>query len=454
MNIEELRAYVYNQRDRYLDRLRRYCEQPSISATGEGMEVAFQLTQQLMQEVGMVTDTFDTPDFPAVLGTKQGLGETILGFYGHYDVQPVDPIDRWDSDPFQLTFSNGRIYARGVADTKGHLVARLCAIEVYEEIVGPLPLTLKIFAEGEEEIGSHHLSKLAHDHQDELRADGYIWESGHNTPQGRPTIYLGMKGNLCVEIIATESRNDIHSMYGTIIPNPLWKLTWVLAAIKGSDNRINVPGWYDAVKPPSKEDLESLRSEPIDPDYLQKLFGIKQFVGGFEGYEVVKQHIFSPTSTINGWWGGYSGKGHKTVLPSQGGVKLDFRLVSDQDPDELFDRLQRYINGLGYGVEVQLASATPPAKTDPKDPLARALIEACEMGYQQAPGVLPLLPGSGPMYELCHRYGMPACGGAGVIRPDSNVHGPNENIHLEDFLNAITATVVLIDRYNKIISES
>jgi acetylornithine deacetylase/succinyl-diaminopimelate desuccinylase-like protein len=449
MNIEELRAYIYDRRDRYFDRLRRYCEQPSISATGEGMEAACQLTQQLMQEVGMKTVLFDTADFPAVLGTKQGLGKKILGFYGHYDVQPVDPIEQWFSDPFQLTFSNDRIYARGVADTKGHIIARLCAIEVHEEIVGPLPFTTKIFVEGEEEIGSHNLSKLAHDHQDELGANGYIWESGHNTPDGRPTIYLGMKGNLCVEITAEESRSDIHSMYGTIIPNPLWKLVWVLGAIKGSDDRIKVPGWYDSLKPPGEEDLKALRTQPVDPIYLKELYGVKKFVGGVEGFEVLKQHVFSPTCTINGWWGGYAGEGHKTVLPSRGGVKLDFRLAPDQDPGALLERLRQYIAELGFGVEVRLASATPSAKTDPKDPLARALIEACKVGYGKEPGVLPLLPATGPMYELCHRYGRSGCGGAGLIRPDSNVHGPNENIHLEDFLNAITATVMLIDRYDK-----
>ncbi len=451
--VEEVRAYVDRSRDRYLDRLRWFCEQPSVSATGQGMADAVEVTQELMSEVGLNVTCLETLGYPAVLGQKQGTGEAVLGIYGHYDVQPVDPIDEWDSDPFKLTVSNGRIYARGVADTKGHVVARLCAIEAYEECIGPLPLGVKVFVEGEEEVGSPHLSRLASEHHEDLKADGYLWESGHNTPHGRPTIYLGMKGMLKVEITAKGARNDMHSMYGALVPNPLWELAWTLCAIKESGGTVKIPGFYDSVRSPTDQDLRGLRTMPIDPDDLKELFGIDRFVGDYEGFEALQQHVFAPTCTINGWWGGYAGEGQKTVLPARGGVKLDFRLVSDQDPDDLFDWLQRYFDELGFRVNISSVSTARPAKTEPDDPLALALVEACTKAYGQEPGIFPMLPATGPMYDFCHRYGRPACGGAGVIRPDSNVHGPNENIHLHYFLNAVVATVVLIDLYAQKVSQ-
>ena len=385
--------------------------------------------------------------YPIVYGEIAGRSPKTLSFYNHYDVQPAEPLDLWESDPWAAEIRDGRIWARGAADNKGNIAARVAAVDAYRQVRGELPLRVKFIVEGEEEVGSPHLGNFADDHPDLIRADGCIWEFGHLDLEGRPLVYLGLKGICYVELRAAGANADQHSSIATSTPNPAWRLVWALASLKGPDERVRIPGFYDKVKPPTVEELAMLERMPDTERQKLEHLGIDRFLLDLTGIELRRRDYFEPTCTISGIVSGYTGQGSKTVLPSRAMAKVDMRLVPDQDPHDIFVLLRKHLDDQGFAdIELELLGPEGPARTPPSAPIARVVIDAYRAVYDQEPVVLPTSSGSGPWYELCTRFGIDACT-AGVGHARSQAHAPNENIFVADFVRGIKHICLVMDRF-------
>ncbi len=444
--MQDILDTIASRRADYLDRLTRLCKQPSIAAQGTGMAETASLVERMLREVGASVRQVPTEGYPVVYA-EIGEGERTLLFYNHYDVQPPEPLDEWHSDPFGAEVRNGALYARGVADNKGNIAARIAAVDAYLAARGKLPCRVKFIIEGEEEIGSPSLPAFAQANPDLVQADACVWEAGYADLEGRREIYLGVKGILYVELEARKAVTDWHSAWATIVPNAAWYLLRALQTLKDSDGRMLIPGFYDRVRPPTEADREALRRMPFDEQGRLSQLGIREFNRGLTGMALLEEHLFQPTCNIAGIWSGYTGPGMKTVLPHRATAKLDFRLAPDQDPHEVFDLLKRHLRAQGFGdVEVRLLSAEHPARTPVDHPFARLVEQVTREISGKEPVVYPLTPATGPMYALCARYGIPAAS-TGVGHANSHNHAPDENILLEDFYMGIGQIAGIIEKF-------
>jgi acetylornithine deacetylase/succinyl-diaminopimelate desuccinylase-like protein len=322
------------------------------------------------------------------------------------------------------------------------LVARLQAVEAYQATVGPLPLKLKFVFEGEEEVGSPHLADFVRQNRQLFAgADGCLWEGARKDMAGRPELYLGLKGILYVELRCKGASGDMHSSWAPLVPNPAWRLVWALSTMKDEDDRITIDGLMDYVAQPTSGELDLIEKIPFEGEKIRKDLEISEFLGGASGAQAVRQLLYSPTCTICGIVGGYTGPGSKTVLPSQVTVKLDFRLVPNLDPDLVLRLLREHLDRRGFeDVEVVLLSGEHPAKSPLDAPVAKAAIEAARIVYGQDPVIYPTMAGSGPMYLLSTALGIPAVSGSGVGHARSRIHAPNENIRVEDYFQCVKFT--------------
>lgn len=445
--MERIFDYLEEWFEDYLEELKRICRQPSVAAQNLGMAETAQMVKELLEGIGAETQLIETGGYPLVYGELRGRGERTLTFYNHYDVQPPEPLDEWDSGPFAAEVRQGKLFARGAADNKGNLVARVAAVEAYRKVHGELPLNVKFIVEGEEEIGSPHLGEFADRHPDLVESDGCIWEFGDKDFRERPQVYLGLKGILYVELRAAGAARDLHSSWGTVVPNPAWRLTRALTTLKDEDERVLIPGFYDQVRPPSAEEREALSQIDFDEQGWRERFEIQNYLLNLSGEELLERHLYQPTCTICGLESGYIGPGSKTVLPSRARAKLDFRLVPDQDPEEVLALLKEHLAVQGFAdLEVIAHSGVHPARTPLDDPLVSAVVATARRAYGKEPQVYPIAAGSGPMYPLCQRFAVPAVS-TGLSYWGSGAHAPNEHIRLTDFAQGMKHIALIIQEF-------
>lgn len=446
--MQDIFDYIDRHRDTFIDRAQWLCRQPSIAAQNVGIQEAARMVAQLMDEVGVRADLYATDGAPVVYGTAGGGARTLL-IYNHYDVQPPEPLELWESPPFAAEIRDGKLYARGAADNKGNLVARLCAVEAWLRTRGRLPLALKFVVEGEEEVSSAHLHQFVREHRDLIQADGCIWEAGGKDIQENPGLYMGAKGILYVELEARGANRDVHSSQATIVPNPAWRLVWALATLKDRHEQVLIDGFYDDVVEPTPEEVEHLRriAAQRDDDLRRRDLGLEAFLLGVTGLQLIKRNLYQPTCTICGFGAGYTGQGSKTVLPSRAIAKLDFRLVPNQTPEDILHKLRMHLAQQGFAdIEVRVLGAEHPARTPVDSLLAQVMQETVKEIYGREAIVSPLMAATGPMYQLTAQFGIPTVGtGAGYAH--SNGHAPNENIRLEDFVQHIKHVALIFERF-------
>jgi len=272
--------HIIRQRlDSSLAELSRLCAQPSVSATGHGIHECASLVAEMLRRRGFTVQILDTPGWPVVFADRPGPSERTLLFYNHYDVQPPEPLDLWETPPFEPSIRDGKMYARGVSDDKGHVMCRLAALDALLEALGDLPCRIKFIIEGEEETSSLNLHAFVRDHKDLLAADACIWEFGGVDHEGTPIQYAGLRGISYVELSVQTASQDAHSgLGGSIFANAAWRLTWALDSLKGPDERVRLPGFYDKVRPPTKRDLELLALLPDEAEELKTRYGLDGFI--------------------------------------------------------------------------------------------------------------------------------------------------------------------------------
>ncbi|HUZ03109.1 MAG TPA: M20/M25/M40 family metallo-hydrolase [Thermomicrobiaceae bacterium] len=439
--LNQVDRYVDEHVDEFLDDLAHLVALPSVAALGEGMDAAAEATRDLLRKYGIAASTMPSDRFPVVYGELAGRGAKTVLCYNHYDVQPAEPFELWDSPPFGATRRDGSLYGRGVGDDKGHIVCRLAAIAALRAVYGELPCSVKFLIEGEEEVGSGSMPAFIERHADLLRADGCLWEFGGVDYEGRPQIYLGMRGDVYVELRARTISHDAHSgLGGSILPNAAWRLVWALGTLKGPDERIRIPGWYDDVRQPSARDLELLAALPSEESALQASFGVRAFLKGATGVELRRQQLFEPTCTVAGIGGGYQGPGSKTVLPAEAMAKVDFRIVPRQEPDDLMAKLRQHLADQGFSdVEVIQHGGSRAARVSPDDPFVRLVADAGQEVYGQPAVIYPTSGGSGPMDPFVRFLDVPIAN-VGIGYPDGLVHAPNEHIRIDDFVKGVKQT--------------
>ncbi|MHA1551457.1 MAG: M20/M25/M40 family metallo-hydrolase [Candidatus Heimdallarchaeaceae archaeon] len=418
---------------------------PSVAAKNTGHDEAIDYLSKIFGEAGFDYFIGETPTKPVFCAEMNVGAEKTLLFYDHYDVQPEDPLDLWESPPFEPTIRNGKIFARGVTDNKNEIVCRLQAIKAYNETYDKPPINIKFLIEGEEEIGSPNLSYFIKNHKDfALNTDGIIWEFGGKTKEGIQQIYLGVKGILYLHIKTKTIGKDVHSGYTQFVDNAAYELVWALSQLKNQDDKVLVSGFYDNIPQPSEEERKEIEDFDLKEEEMKETFGVEEFRKGLSGLDIKTKYFLEPTLNICGIWSGYQGVGSKTVTPNEAFAKVDCRLVPGQDPTDLINKIRAQLDSLKFQhIEISSWDGYPAAKTKRTNPFAQTIIQTFRDVYKHEPIVWPLVGGSGPMYLF---ENVP-CVSIGTGHPDGNAHAPNENLIIEDWIQGMKTIATLIHTF-------
>jgi acetylornithine deacetylase/succinyl-diaminopimelate desuccinylase-like protein len=441
---------IENLKDALLDELVVFLSMPSISAQTDdegGFQECAEWVRGKLEEAGAEARLVETDGHPVVYA-EIGSGDKTLLSYGHYDVQPPDPLELWESEPFKPEVRDGTIFARGVADDKGDVMARIQALRLYQEEHGPLPFKLKFLIEGEEEVGSPNLPGFVRSNAELLAADACLWEGSMKDEAGRPMIFCGTKGMLYVELRTKGASHDLHSMYGGLAPNPAWRLVQALRTIKDENGEITLDGLEELIEPPSKEDLKAIEEIPFDEPALKVSWGVEAFDRNLTGKEALKEYLLRPTANIAGIQSGYTGPGSKTIVPSEAFVKMDFRLVAGQSPEPVLELLRSHLRKRGFeNVEIAYLNGVEAAKTPISSPVVRMAVETWrELGARDAV-IYPTIGGSGPTSLVATELGIPTIMTGAVLNPESRIHAPNESVRLDDYFESVAYFASFFERF-------
>jgi len=432
----------------YLDEISVLCAQPSVSAKHEGINECAALVLAALQKHGVQAAIYQTAGHPVVMGRAAGKSDKTLLCYNHYDVQPVEPLELWETPPFQPSIRDGKLFARGSRDDKGELISRLAALDAVREANGgELPCSYVFVVDGEEEVGSPNMPAFVQAHLKDLASSGALWEEGGIESSGAPYCSLGCRGILAVELSITTMKTDAHSGRAHFLHSAAWRLVRLLNALKDENDHINIAGFYDDARPPLPLDLELLDALPSEVDLHKQIYGIEKYHLNRTESEV-RRAVFQPTMNIEGISTGYTGEGMKTVIPAKASVKIDFRLVPDQDPQDCLRKLKAHLVAIGYGdVDVKYIGSMAPSRTRPDDPLVKLVAQAAAEVYPVPALLYPMVGGSSPIYAFKQPLGNIPVVNPGIGYWDNRAHAPNEHIRIDDFAQATRHIARVMDGF-------
>lgn len=441
--MKNVTEYIQENKDRFLEELIDLLKIPSISADSAykaDMMNAAEAVRKTLEKAGAdKTELCQTAGFPVVYGEKiiDSSKPTIL-VYGHYDVQPADPLNLWDSPPFEPVIKNGKIYARGAADDKGQMYMHVKAFELMMQ-TNQLPCNVKFIIEGEEEVGSVNLESFISENKEKLKADIILISDTSMLSLENPSITTGLKGLSYLEVEVTGPNRDLHSgVYGGAVANPINILAKMIASLHDENNHITIPGFYDKVLEASQEERDLMAKTPFDLEHYKNKLGIKE-VHGEAGYTTIERTGIRPTLDVNGIWGGYIGEGAKTVLPSKAYAKISMRLVPNQSDDEITELFEKHFNAIApesVQVKVKPHHGGEPYVTPIDTEEYAAASEAIEMAFGKKP-VPVRAGGSIPIVALFEQVlGLKSILLGFGLDTDA-IHSPNESYGLENFYKGI-----------------
>ncbi|MGI0037068.1 MAG: M20/M25/M40 family metallo-hydrolase [Nitrososphaera sp.] len=439
---------VDSEMDGMIADLQTLIRQPSVSAKKQGLVECASLVSAVMKKSGIESEVLyldhDKSVPPIVHGqveSRSNSSKTLL-FYNHYDVQPVEPLELWDADPFSGKLDGNYIYGRGSADDKGELITRIKAVEYLLKKTGDVPCNIRFIVEGEEEIGSVHVEQYLQKYRDRLACEGVIWEFGYVDAKDRPIISLGMKGLLYVELVAEGPSRDAHSSLAVLIENPAWRLVSALASMRDANGRILITEWYKEVRDFTRDEIDLIAREPFDEKEFKEEYGVSRFVADAQGRDIKRALVGAPTCNIAGLNSGYIGEGAKTVLPARAMVKLDFRLVPDMVPQTQLQRLKDHLQEHGFGdIRVNFIHGEAAARTLIGDPFVKQVERAAVEVFGSAI-VSVSSAGTGPMHSFAKVLGAPSISIGGTYM-FARIHSPNEFARV-DLLNKTTKCICRI----------
>ena len=436
-------AQVDNSLDRAIDDVKTLCRIPTVAAKKQGIEETASLVQKMLDYAGFTTELHSTEGSPVVTGLLDVGAKRTLLFYDHYDVQPAEPFDLWDSPPFEPTIREGRLYARGVADNKGDLVSRVWAVRAFRDAKVDFPVNVKFVIEGEEEISSPNLEDFTKGNSEFLKADGGIWEFGSAGFDGTQEAWLGLKGILYVQLEVERLSHNAHSSNAAILPSASFQLIWALSSLKDSKERIQIEGFYDDVVPMSDAERDFIANIDFEEQARKGFYGINAFVNNFKGEALREAYYYLPSLSVDGLTSGYQEEGAMTVLPAKASAKIDFRLVENQQPEDIIKKLRQHLDTKGFGdVKIAWYNGYPAAKTSIEHPFVKIIEKANQIAFNHPLRIHPTCPGSGPLYLFKEHVPMVSIG---VGDYNSRVHSPNESITVENFAKAMKRLVIIMD---------
>ncbi len=449
--------FIELHRDRYFDQLKQFLAIPSISALAEHKDDVRRCAEWVAEElrgIGMQNVTIhETGGHPIVYADWLGApGAPTVLFYGHYDVQPVDPLDLWESPPFEATVRDGEIYARGAADDKGQVFMHFKAIEAHMKQTGRLPVNMKILLEGEEEVGSAHLDEFIRGHKPELAADVVLISDTEMFDRGVPSICYGLRGLVYFQIDVRGTKSDLHSgSFGGAVANPAFVLSQVVTQMKDRGGRVKISGFYDDVRELTAEERDGYKKLRFNENQYKKSLGAPRLYGE-SGYTTLERVWARPTFEVNGLLSGFTGEGAKTVLPAVAMAKVSMRLVPNQDPDRIARLFEDYVHKVTpktVEVKVTRMHGGKPWMTGFENPYVQAAGRAIRLGFNADPAFIRE-GGSIPVVAtFAEEFGLPAVL-FGIALPDANTHAPNEKLDLANFNSGIITSAFMYEEFGKI----
>jgi acetylornithine deacetylase/succinyl-diaminopimelate desuccinylase-like protein len=448
--------FINTNRDRYLEELGQFIAIPSVSGLPEhaaDVRRCAEWTAEHLRTVGLQNvRVIDTAGHPIVYADHLNApGAPTVLFYGHYDVQPVDPVDQWTSPPFEATVRDNELFARGATDDKGQLFVHIKAIEAHLRQNGGLPINAKVIFEGEEEIGSPNLDQFIRDHKDELACDVVVISDTPMFEKGVPSICYGLRGLSYFQIDLRGTVSDLHSgSFGGAVANPAFVLAQVLAQMKDRSGRIKIPGFYDDVRELTGREREELKRLPFNEKQYKKALEAPK-LHGETGFSTLERVWARPTFEVNGLLSGFTGDGAKTVIPATAMAKVSMRLVPNQDPDKiaaLFDSYVKKITPKTVELKVTRMHGGKPWMTELDNAYVQAATRAIETGFNRTP-VYTREGGSIPVVSTFQAELNAPTLLFGFGLPDENAHAPNEKLDLGNFYNGIAASAYLYEEIAK-----
>ena len=439
--------------DRYMEELCDFLRIPGISAysdSGDAMVRSAEWFLAKLCDLGFSGELCATDGWPIVLARHEyGESAPTLLIYGHYDVQPEVPLEEWSSPPFEPTFRDGAVFARGANDDKGQLYTYVKALETLKRMRGSIPLNIIFLVEGEEEIGSKSVLRFIAENKELLRSDVFFVSDSSMLSKDVPAVTCGFRGIAAFEVELRTMSHDLHSgLFGGIGLNAAAVLSSLLAKMTDSDGRIAVPGFYDEVRPLGERERMLMTQVPYDEAAVAESLGMPSLAGE-RGYAAIERRSARPALDINGIWSGFTGEGSKTVIPARSHAKISVRLVPDQRPEAIFACFKNFIESnipRGVEVDVRWQFGATPVVTDIDDPNVRLATEAIEVGF----GVTPAFIRSGGtihiISEIKDSLKVPSMLILGWGRPDNRSHAPNERFFVDDFRKATRSLCVLFEK--------
>lgn len=451
-------GYAHQNSSRFLDELKILLRIPSISTLPEHNADVFGAATWLAEElkrIGMEhVEVIKTAGHPLVYADwLHAAGKPTCLCYGHYDVQPPDPLDEWKSPPFEPVERDGNLYARGAVDDKGQMYMHLKALEsLFRANGGKLPINVRVILEGEEEVGGEQIAKFVREKGERLKADFALVSDTELFAPELPTLCVGLRGLVYTEIEARGAMTDLHSgMYGGAAPNPFIALAEIIAQLKDSSGRILIPGFYDAVKAPSEDELKAWRNLPFDEEHYRRTEVGSSRLTGEPGFSVLERTWARPTLDVHGMPGGFTGAGAKTVIPAKAVAKVSMRLVPDMDPTKVFDEYKHYVESLapeGVSVEVRLIHSGEAIVIGTDNPYIQAATRALKQVWDKDT-VFIRSGGSIPIVGDFERHLKIPSVMMGFGLPDDNLHAPNEKFHLANFYRGIDSIITFFEELGK-----
>jgi acetylornithine deacetylase/succinyl-diaminopimelate desuccinylase-like protein len=449
--------YVESNKQRLLDELKSFLRIPSVSTLPDhkaDVDRAAQFVADSLKKAGLEhVEIIQTPKHPLVYADwLHAPGKPTVLCYGHYDVQPPDPLDLWQTPPFEPTERDGNLYGRGTADDKGQMYMHVKAIEALRVVNGTLPVNVKFLIEGEEEIGGESIAKYVEQNPAKLNADVALVSDTALYAEGIPTLCIGLRGLVYAEIEASGPARDLHSgLYGGAAPNAVFGLVELLAKLKDANGHINVPGMYDDVQPPASAEKKSWESLPFsEKDFLKKEVGSTQLTGE-PGYSVLEKVWARPTLEVHGIAGGFTAAGAKTVIPAKAVAKVSMRLVPNQDPDKVLAAFRDFVKQstpAGIQTEVRVLSAGPAVMVNPDHPAIQVAAKAFS-DMLKRPTVFIRSGGSIPIVgDFARHLGIPTIL-MGFGLPDDGLHSPNEKYKIENYYTGIMTIAHFLEQYGQ-----
>jgi acetylornithine deacetylase/succinyl-diaminopimelate desuccinylase-like protein len=450
-------VFVRENQDRFLEELKSFLRIPSVSTLPEhrgDIDRAAGFVAESLRAAGLENvEVIPTAKHPLVYADwLHAPGKPTVLCYGHYDVQPPDPLDQWVSPPFEPTIRGGNIYARGSADDKGQFYMHVKAVETLRAINGKLPVNVKFLIEGEEEVGGESIAKYVAQNPEKLKADVALVSDTALYAEGVPTLCIGLRGLVYMEVEATGPMRDLHSgLYGGAAPNGVFGLIELLAKVKSSSGVVRIPGFYDDVEPPAPAEKESWERLPFRPkDFLKKEVGSTRLTGESK-YTVLERIWARPTFEVHGIAGGFTGAGAKTVIPAKATAKVSVRLVPKQDPEKIVDAFRKFVEKntpKGIRTEVRVLSAGPAVMVNPDHPAIQVAAKAFS-DILGKPTVFIRSGGSIPIVgDFAAHLKIPTVL-MGFGLPDDGLHSPNEKYKVENYYQGIMTIAHFLDEYGR-----